>query len=44
MNDIPDLSKWNTNNVNDISCFFMNVYFYQIYPICQNGILKMLVI
>ena len=41
---LPDISKWSTNNVTDMSYIFMDVHYYHLYLIFQNGILIMLLI
>ena len=41
LSSLPDISKWNTNNVNDMSEIFSNCHYYH-YLIYQNGILLLL--
>jgi len=38
LSSFPDISKWNTNNVINMSHMFINVIHYQHYLIFQNGI------
>jgi len=45
LSSLPDISKWNTNNVTDMSKIcLMDVNHYHLYLIFQNGILIMLLI
>ena len=35
---LPDISKWSTNNVNDMNNMFLDVEYYLVYLIFQNGV------
>jgi len=41
---LPDISKWNINNVKDMAISLMNAFHPHLYLIFQNGILIMLLI
>ena len=44
LSSLFDISKWNTNNVTDMSYMFRNCSLLLFYLIFQNGILLMLLI